>query len=230
MTEAEKKEYIEYIQGIRNSFKTNYYLESLKEIEKNEKERPGEKPSLLLHVCCAVCACWPIDFLREHFQVTVIFNNSNIYPESEYHLRFEEVKRFLQERYLGEIPVIELPYRQAEFIEKLRPRATDPEGWKRCFLCYEDRMGECFLYGETHGFDYFTTVMTFSRQKNSQKINQIGSSLQERFSKTKYFFSDFKKADGARKANELVNQYNIYRQDYCGCVYSYQAKQQKQGD
>ena len=82
MTEKEKKEYIEYIQGIRHSFKTNYYLESLKEIEKNETERPGYKPSLLLHVCCIVCACWPLEFLRNHFQVTILFNNSNIYTTS----------------------------------------------------------------------------------------------------------------------------------------------------
>ncbi len=230
MTEKEKKEYIEYIQGIRHSFKTNYYLESLKEIEKNETERPGYKPSLLLHVCCIVCACWPLEFLRNHFQVTILFNNSNIYPEEEYHKRFNEVKRYIHERYNDEIPIIELPYRQVEFIEKLRPRAADPEGWKRCFMCYEDRMGESYLYGEKNGFDYFTTVMTFSRQKNSQKINQIGASLQKRFSKTKYFFSDFKKADGAKKANELVQKYIIYRQDYCGCVYSYQEKLRKNQD
>ena len=97
-------------------------------------------------------------------------------------------------------------------------------------MCYEDRMGESYLYGEKNGFDYFTTVMTFSRQKNSQKINQIGASLQKRFSKTKYFFSDFKKADGAKKANELVQKYTIYRQDYCGCVYSYQEKLRKNQD
>lgn len=224
MTEQEKQEYLDYIHNIRNSHKTNYYLASLKEIDQYEKEYPTKKARILLHVCCIVCACWPIDFLKKHFHVSVIFNNSNIYPESEYHLRFHEVKRYLHEKYHDEIEIIELPYRQIEFINKLRPRAHDPEGWKRCFMCYEDRLIECFRYGEKHGFDYFTTVMTFSRQKNSQKINQIGAHLQKQFTKTKYFFSDFKKADGTKKANEIVEKYHIYRQDYCGCIFSYREK------
>ncbi len=214
-----EEEYRAYILSRKSSFKRNYYKESLKEMEKIKAE--GRKPKLLLHACCVVCACWPLDFLHETFDVTVMYNNSNIYPSSEYDLRLSELKRYLRERWHDEIPLIEVPYDNESYTRKLEPMKDDPEGWKRCFFCYTERMRECFAYAEEHGFDYFTTVMTFSRQKDSQKLNEIGLNLEKEFSHAKYFVSDFKKADGAKRSKEICDAYDLYRQNYCGCVYSW---------
>ncbi len=198
--------------------RVNYHLECLKEMDRLSKQ--NTKPSLLLHVCCAVCACWPLEFLHNTFDITVFFNNSNIYPEAEHDLRLSELKRYIDARF-PEIRIIVTSYDNAAYTEKLAPMKDDPEGWKRCFFCYEERMDEAFRYADARGFDYFTTVMTSSRQKDSQKINGIGLKLQERYGNTKYLKSDFKKGGGQTRSAELVAEYGIYRQDYCGCVYSF---------
>ncbi len=214
----DKEEYIAYLKGRKSSSKVNYHLECLKEIKKIGEE--GKRPSLLLHVCCAVCACWPLAFLRDHFDLTVFYNNSNIWPQPEYDLRLAELKRYIEEALDGSVPVITTPYQNIEYTKKLEPMKDDPEGWKRCFFCYEVRMDEAFRWADEHGFDYFTTVMTSSRQKDSQKINGIGLALQEKYRNTKYLCSDFKKGGGQTRSAELVEKYGIYRQEYCGCVFS----------
>ena len=212
------KEYIEYIQNKKNSPKTNYHLEALKEMEKIKSG--GTRPKLLLHACCIVCACWPLDFLADTFDITILYNNSNIYPEEEYNHRLNELKRYIKEKWNDSIEVIVNPYDYSDYMEELRPFKDSPEGWTRCFMCYEKRMDEGFRYADEHGFDYFTTVMTFSRQKDSQKLNEIGLSLQEKYKHTKYFTSDFKKDNAQAKSNEICDAYDIYKQNYCGCEYS----------
>ena len=214
----DQEEYLEYLRSRKSSFKRNYHKESLKEIERIAKS--GKKESILLHACCVVCACWPLEFLHDAFDITVMYNNSNIYPSEEYEHRLAELKRYLKERWKDEIPLIEMPYDNVSYTEKLAPRADDPEGWKRCFFCYEERMREGFAYADANGFDWFTTVMTFSRQKDSQKLNAIGLELQKEFSHTKYFVSDFKKDSGQLRSNQICDEYCLYKQDYCGCVYS----------
>lgn len=226
MNEKEKEEYIAYVLSRRSSSKHNYYKESLKEIERFRKKHPDRSPSILLHACCIVCACWPLDFLKDNgFEVTIMYNNPNIWPKNEYDLRLSELKRYVHERWNDQIPVIEgnCDY---ETYEKtvLKNRGNDPEGWKSCFGCYAERMNEAFAYAETHSFDYFTTVMTFSRQKDSQKINEIGLQLGKKYERTIYFVSDFKKADGALKSDRICDEYCIYRQDYCGCRYSFEER------
>ena len=218
MNDAE--EYLAYVKGRKSSFKRNYHKESLKEIESLKDLFPDRKPKILLHACCVVCACWPMDFLADSFDITLMYNNPNIWPKEEYDHRLSELKRYVHERFNDEIEIIVTPYTGEEYMEGLAARKDDPEGWKRCFGCYEKRMDEAFRYADEHGFDYFTTVMTFSRQKDSQKLNEIGLALGEKYEHTKYFVSDFKKADGQRKSNEICDAYGLYKQNYCGCVFS----------
>lgn len=222
MNDKEKEEYTAYLQSRKSGTKVNYYKESLKEIDQWKQNHPESRPSILLHACCVVCACWPLDFLHDHgFQITIMYNNSNIWPKAEHDHRLQELKRYLDERWHNEIGLIEEPYDYGRYADNvLVHRGTDPEGWKSCFACYAERMDAAFAYADRNGFDYFTTVMTFSRQKDSQKINQIGIHLGRQY-RTKYFVSDFKKADGALKSAAICDDYCLYRQDYCGCAFSY---------
>ncbi len=228
MNELEKQEYIDYILSRKSSNKRNFYKESLREIKDFYDTNPQKKPTILLHACCIVCACWPIDFLKENgFEIQIMYNNSNIWPKEEYDHRLSELKRYIKEKWNNSIPIIEEKYNYDLYASTtLKNRGQDPEGWKSCFGCYAERMNAAFQYANEHHFDYFTTVMTFSRQKDSQKINEIGLNLSKQYSNTKYFVSDFKKANGALKSEAICNTYCLYRQDYCGCEYSYHERHQ----
>ncbi len=219
-----KEEFLEYLKQRKSCPKTNYYLESLKEAEKIKKESAGRRPKLLLHACCAVCASFPIEFLTDIFDVTIYYNNSNIWPKAEYDRRLSELKRYIEESG-SRIGLIVTDYDNENYMKKLEPYRDDPEGFRRCFLCYTLRMDEAYQYAEEHGFDYFTTVMSISRQKDSQKMNEIGRSLSRKYPSVRYFYSDFKKGGGQVRQHELVEQYCLYRQDYCGCEYSWLERQ-----
>ena len=221
-----KEAYRRYLESRKRSNKTNYYLQSLKELEAIHTEFKDRKPRLLLHVCCAVCASFPLEFLSEHFDITVYFNNSNIWPEAEYTRRLEELKRYVKESGAS-IEIIETPYYHEEYMKPLEPMKDDPEGFGRCFYCYAVRMKEAYEWASAHDYDFFTTVMSISRQKDSQKMNEIGKSLSRLYPNTRYFYSDFKKGGGQTRKEELSEQYGLYRQDYCGCEYSYQARHEK---
>lgn len=208
--------------------RVNYYNKSL-EIIKNIGDLP-QKPKLLLHACCGPCSCFPLTFLCPIFDVTIYFNNSNIYPESEYNRRLEELKKLLEyykRDYGFDVRIIETKYDNESFNIDLEPYKDLPEGQERCFICFEKRMDDAFKYADEHGFDYFTTVMTISRQKNSQKLNEIGEKLSSKYKNTKYFYSDFKKKDGALLGIQLKNKYDLYQQFYCGCKYTYEKMQRK---
>ncbi len=209
--------------------KINYYLESIKEINKIKAE--GKKPTLLLHACCGPCLTFPIKFLTQYFDVTVFYNNSNIYPKEEYLRRKEEMYKFLNYFYRDygvKVTVLETEYNNEKYNEDLEPYKDLDEGMMRCFVCYKKRMDEGFKYANDHKFDYFTTVMTISRQKNSQKINEIGREIAKKYNYTKYFYSDFKKKKGIDEAHDMRIYYNLYNQLYCGCKYTYE-KAQKSG-
>lgn len=183
------------------------------------KKIGNQKPSLLLHVCCGPCSSNVIKELSEYFRITIYYSNSNIYPEEEYSRRYLELLSFIQE-YDNTIKVIEQPYLPKEYLEKLSPLKDETEGGKRCHLCYTLRMNDAYLYANHNNFNYWTTVLSVSPHKNSQWINEIGASLPQ--DKTKFLFSDFKKHDGYKKSVAMASKYHLYRQTYCGCVYSYQ--------
>ena len=203
--------------------KINYYKRSIEELEKLPKT--GKKPSLLLHACCGPCSTFPLTFLCPHFDVTIFFNNSNIYPSEEYYRRLNELKKFLEffkRDYGFDVKIIETSYKNDEYNLDLEKYADQPEGTTRCFICYEKRMNEAFKFANENGFDYFTTVMTISRQKDSQKLNEIGEKLQKSYGKTRYFHSDFKKNKGIDIARGMRIHYDLYQQLYCGCKYTYE--------
>lgn len=193
----------------------NYDLKFQEEL----KKIGNQKPTLLLHVCCGPCSSNVIKELSEHFTITIYYSNSNIYPDTEYTRRYQELLTFIKE-YNASIKVIEQPYLPKEYLEKLSPLKEEPEGGRRCHLCYTLRMTDAYHYASSHHFDYWTTVLSVSPHKNSQWINEIGASFSQE--ETTFLFSDFKKHDGYKKSVAMASQYHLYRQTYCGCVYSYQ--------
>lgn len=202
--------------------KVNYYLRSLEEIEALPKG--GKKPRLLLHACCGPCSCFPLTFLCPHFDVTIYYGNSNIFPNEEYARRLSELRALLldlKRDYGFEVSLVVPPYDHEAYMKDLRPFASLREGGERCFLCYRKRIQDAFDYAEEHGFDYCCTVMTISRQKNSQILNEIARDIEASHARCRYFYSDFKKNNGIEVGRQMRIHYDLYNQDYCGCEYSY---------
>jgi hypothetical protein len=175
---------------------------------------------LLLHSCCAPCSSYCIACLAEHFDVTVFYYNPNIYPPEEYHMRAAEQERFVRE-FPTKYPVsfVEGAYDTERFYETTRGMEELPEGHERCFACYELRLREAAEYAAKNGFDFFTTTLSISPLKNAAKLNEIGAKLEAEYP-VRYLYSDFKKKDGYKKSTELSREYGMYRQYYCGCVFS----------
>ena len=207
--------------------KINYDLKFKEELTKIKNTRPR----LLLHVCCGPCSGNVIRELSDIFEITIYYSNSNIYPNAEYHRRYQELLSFIKQfnqDYHQNITVIEQPYLPKEYLNKLSRYKDEPEGGKRCYLCYQKRMNDAFQYSCEHNFDYWTTVLSVSPHKNSQWINEIGASFAQ--NKTKFLFSDFKKNNGYLKSVRFADSYHLYRQSYCGCVYSYQDMLKRKKD
>lgn len=192
----------------------NYHKEMLKELKKLD-----HKPSLLLHVCCAPCSCYPLTLLTKYFDVTIYYSNSNIYPFEEYSKRFNELKRFIKENY-PEIKIIEKEYDNESYTKKLERWADEKEGSHRCFRCYSLRIESALEYASQNGYEYVCTVLSVSRFKNSQMINRIGLALNRKYPNVKYLMADFKKEKGTEIGNQIAREHNLYRQQYCGCIYS----------
>jgi len=191
-------------------------------MENTLKNIDGE--TLLLHSCCAPCSSYVIDLLSNYFKITVYYYNPNISPYDEYKKRVEEQIRFINElntKY--KVDFIEGDYEHEGFLSVTEGLENELEGGKRCFVCYNQRLEKTALMARENNFDYFCTTLTVSPYKNSQKLNEIGKSLEEKYG-VKYLLSDFKKNDGYKKSIELSKEYNLYRQDYCGCKYSKNLK------
>ena len=196
--------------------KTNYGLLLDKKLA--ELEKSGEKPSLLLHACCAPCSSHTLTVLEKYFRITLYFCNPNIAPEEEFAFRYEELKRLVREMGL-DIPIIEEPYDSAPFYELAKGLEDLPERGERCRKCIEYRLRMTGNKAEELGCDFFTTTLTISPHKDCTFINECGARLQEECG-VPYLFSDFKKHEGYKHSIELSKQYNLYRQNYCGCVFS----------
>ena len=186
------------------------------------------KKKLLLHVCCGPCSSNVIKELIEYFDITIYYSNSNIYPKEEYVRRRDELISFIErfnKDYDTHIEVIEDQYDYDEFYEHISPVGILGEGSIRCNLCYSLRMRRAFDYARMRDYDYWTTVLSVSPHKNSQWINQIGEKWPN--DKVKFLYADFKKNDGYKKSTEMAAQYNLYRQDYCGCSYSLKEAEER---
>lgn len=198
--------------------KQNYQLwldNKLKELTSN-----GSKPKLLLHCCCAPCSSYVLEYLHTYFDITLHFYNPNISPETEYNYRAEELKRLVAELGLTDkIKFIFEDYDPAPFYDISKGLEDLPEGGERCFKCYNLRLRKSAEAANEKGFDYFTTTMSISPHKNADKLNEIGGELADKYN-VNYLHSDFKKKNGYKRSCELSEQFNLYRQDYCGCIYS----------
>ena len=198
--------------------KTNY--QSLLDLEIEKIKNLHKRPKLLLHACCAPCSSYVLEYLNEYFDITIFFFNPNISPAEEYTFRSNELKRLVQELPLkNKVNIIVPPYSPAPFEEIAKDKEDMPERSIRCFDCYNLRLSETLNLAEKEGFDYFSTTLSISPHKNADWINEIGVNL-SKDTNVKWLFSDFKKKNGYKRSIELSNKYNLYRQNYCGCVYS----------
>lgn len=186
--------------------------EQIKEIE--------EGTELLLHACCAPCSSAVLERIANHFQVTIFYYNPNISDEEEYKKRIQEIKKFLQQFHTKyKISLMEGNYEPDKFYEIAKGLENAPERGPRCYKCYNLRLEETAKIAAINNFEYFCTTLTLSPHKNSSWINKIGEELNSKYNTT-YLYSDFKKRNGYKRSIELSKEYNLYRQDYCGCIYS----------
>ena len=196
----------------------NYQKELDRILEKLEKE--GRVPRLLLHSCCAPCSSYVLEYLSRYFEITVLYYNPNIYPPDEYRLRAEEERQLIARMpFVHPVTMKEGTYAPQLFYEAARGLEGEPEGGKRCEACYELRLKEAAREAKAGGYDFFTTTLSISPLKPAGKLNQIGERVAEEYG-TVYLPSDFKKRDGYKRSIELSREYGLYRQNYCGCVYS----------
>ncbi len=209
----------------------NYQLELEKLLKKLEGAE--EIPHLLLHSCCAPCSSYCLEYLTEHFEITDFFFNPNIFPEEEYRKRSDELQRLISSMPLtNKVTFLEGRYDPSEFFEMAKGLEDIPEGGERCFRCYRQRLEEAAKTAAEinrrsaenpalglRPVDYFTTTLSISPLKNAAKLNEIGFELAEKYG-VKYLPSDFKKKGGYLRSIELSKQYDLYRQNFCGCVFS----------
>ena len=177
-------------------------------------------PTLLLHACCAPCSSSVLERLSDIFKITILFYNPNITDEKEYNKRLDEIKKFIKEfKTKNEVSLIEGRYLPSEYFNISKGLEEEKERGKRCYLCYKLRLEETAKVAKEKGFDYFTTTLSLSPHKNAKWINEIGEELEKEYNTT-FLYSDFKKKEGYKRSIELSKKYNLYRQDYCGCIYS----------
>lgn len=182
---------------------------------KEEIKNLATKPKLLLHVCCAPCSSACLDRLSA-FDISLYYYNPNTYPESEYTLRAEQFKK------LTNLPLIVEQYHHDEFLKKIKGEENSLEGGIRCQKCIENRLEHSFIYAKDNGFDYVTTTLTISPHKDANFINQKGKELEKTY-KVKFLPTDFKKENGFLNSINISKKLNLYRQDYCGCEFSFRS-------
>lgn len=198
------------------------YDNVFKDIIKNIKGTP----CVLLHSCCAPCSSQVLARLSDYFLVTVLYYNPNIEPFSEYEKRKEEQKRFIKSfPSKNQISFLDCDYENEKFKIIAKGLENIPEGGKRCHKCYTLRMEKTAALAKENNFDYFCTTLSVSPFKNSRVLNEIGNMLEKKYD-IKYLYSDFKKEDGYKKSIEYSKKYNLYRQNYCGCIYSKENKKE----
>lgn len=204
----------------------NYQQEMEKVLRRLEAE--GTRPRLLLHACCAPCSSATLERLADHFDLTILYYNPNIYPPEEYHRREKELERFVQQAGYR-FPVVELPYEPQEFYSAVKGLEQEPEKGERCTVCYRLRLEQAARYAAEQGFDWFCTTLSISPMKDPVRINALGAELGAQYG-VRFLPSEFRKKDGYKRSLQLSAEYGLYRQDYCGCVFSLrERKEQERG-
>lgn len=200
----------------------NYQLVLDKTLEEIKAE--NKKPTLLLHVCCAPCSTYVLEYLSDYFTIALYYYNPNIFPKEEYDKRLWTLVKFVQELKSKIRPIIEeANYEPSEFYRKIKGLENEKEGGGRCKICYALRLEEAARKAAEKSLDYFTTTLSISPLKNAQLINDLGAVYENRYG-VRYLYADFKKKEGYKRSIELSKQYGLYRQDYCGCEFSMKNK------
>lgn len=203
-----------------------------KKLDEIIKSLDGNRPKLLLHACCGPCSSACLEYLYKYFQITVFYYNPNIFPPEEYFRRLNELKS-LYEKFPpvleGKIKLVECNYNPQEFYDGISIKenpdlANEAEKGERCRRCYKIRLEKAYNFAKENNFDYFCTTLSISPFKDSIKINKIGNELEKPENHTKWLPSDFKKNNGFKRSLEISNEYGMYRQEYCGCIFSKQNK------
>ena len=203
--------------------KINYQNELDKIIEKNISE--GKIPSLLLHACCAPCSSYCLEYLSRYFNITVFYFNPNISLKEEYEYRLNEEKRLISLMdFVNPVRIIEGEYKPKNFYDAVKGLEDEPEGGKRCVKCFKLRLEASAQKAKELGADYFTTTLTISPLKNAGLLNNIGAQYAEKYG-VNWLYSDFKKKEGYKRSIALSREYSLYRQNYCGCIFSKNAAQ-----
>lgn len=205
----------------------NYQLELDKIIEGIEVSDRLKVPKLLIHSCCAPCSSYVLEYLSKYFEITVYYYNPNIYPEEEYARRVKEQKELIESMSLkNSVLFVAGKYEPKKYYELIKGHEEDIEGGDRCFICYRMRLEEAARAAKEGGYEFFTTTLSISPHKNASKLNDIGEELASSYG-VLYLPSDFKKRNGYKRSIELSNEYGLYRQDYCGCIFSKRARKSR---
>jgi hypothetical protein len=202
--------------------KINYDRVMQKMVQVWEKDQ--KRPTILMHTCCAPCSTYTLEYLSQYADVTIYFANSNIHPKVEYQRRAYVTQKFVSdfnEKTGYTVQYLEAPYAPQEFFRKVHGLEDEPEGGDRCKVCYDYRLDQTAEVAVELGFDYFGSALTISPHKNSQTINSVGIEVQKVYA-THYLPSDFKKNQGYKRSVEMCEEYDIYRQCYCGCIFGAQ--------
>lgn len=199
------------------------YQKILDKILENIK-KDNVRPKLLVHSCCAPCSSYVLEYLNDYFDITVLYYNPNISPKEEYEKRKAEQIRFIHERFSdnntnNKVSFMDCDYESEKYAEIVKGLEKEPEGGMRCVECFSLRLDKTAELAKLYGFDYFVTTLSISPLKNAQLINRIGSEISEKYG-VSYLPSDFKKREGYKRSIELSKKYGLYRQNFCGCVYS----------
>lgn len=203
------------------------FMNYQKELEKLilNLQREGKTPKLLLHSCCAPCSSYVLEYLSDYFEITVFYYNPNIFPESEYTKRILEQQTLIHDmRFSNPVSFLAGEYDRQRFFEMAKGMEHLEEGGERCFKCYELRLEEAARIAQQGEYDYFTTTLSISPMKNAAKLNEIGNKIGEKYG-IFYLPSDFKKKNGYKRSIELSKEFGLYRQDYCGCEFSFRDRQ-----
>ena len=209
-----------------NKPKINYQVILEKEIK--EIEKLDYIPTLLIHSCCAPCSSYVLEYLSDYFKITVYYYNPNITFHDEYKKRYIEQQEFIEalnKIAKNKIDFLDGEYNTTEFYDKIKGLEHIREGGERCFQCFDLRLAQTAKVAKELNYDYFTTALSISPLKNGQKINEIGIELEESL-KIKFLKADFKKKNGYKRSIELSHEHNLYRQDYCGCIYSKKEREE----
>ncbi len=210
--------------GIMNKMEVSLMISNYKDFKKFLEQIDG-KPKLLLHSCCGPCSSYTLSLLTKYFTVSVYYTNDNIYPESEFYLRAEEQIKIIDKMNLG-VEVIIPPYHPQNYYEAVKGKEKLGEHSLRCYECYKFRLEATAKYAKENNFAYFTSTLSISPYKNSDWLNEIGYVLGEKYN-IAYLYSNFKKEEGYKKSINLSKEYDIYRQDYCGCVFSLEERREQ---